>query len=89
MYLKRVLFLCLCSNPPSPLPLDVTPGPPQTESISTNLTDKYHTRHTSEPTRQDSLTSLKTDLENHLEDLELVSCLCCIKIPSYSCPVNR
>ncbi|XP_005874158.1 PREDICTED: tyrosine-protein phosphatase non-receptor type 13 isoform X10 [Myotis brandtii] len=59
------------SNPPSPLPLDVTPGPPQTESISTNLTDKYHTRHTSEPTRQDSLTSLKTDLENHLEDLEL------------------
>ncbi|XP_006767255.1 PREDICTED: tyrosine-protein phosphatase non-receptor type 13 isoform X10 [Myotis davidii] len=58
------------SNPPSPLPLDVTPGPPQTESISTNLTDKY-TRHTSEPTRQDSLTSLKTDLENHLEDLEL------------------
>ncbi|XP_070249366.1 tyrosine-protein phosphatase non-receptor type 13 isoform X10 [Myotis yumanensis] len=59
------------SNPPSPLPLDVTPGPPQTESISTNLTDKYHTRHTSEPTRQASLTSLKTDLENHLEDLEL------------------
>ncbi|XP_014307533.1 tyrosine-protein phosphatase non-receptor type 13 isoform X2 [Myotis lucifugus] len=59
------------SNPPSPLPLDVTPGPPQTESIATNLTDKYHTRHTSEPTRQDSLTSLKTDLENHLEDLEL------------------
>ncbi|XP_036194675.1 tyrosine-protein phosphatase non-receptor type 13 isoform X7 [Myotis myotis] len=59
------------SNPPSPLPLDVTPGPPQTESISTNLTDKYHIRHTSEPTRQDSLTSLKTNLENHLEDLEL------------------
>ncbi|XP_036307944.2 tyrosine-protein phosphatase non-receptor type 13 isoform X21 [Pipistrellus kuhlii] len=58
------------SNPPSPLPLDVTPGPPQTESISTNLTDKY-IHHTSEPTKQDSLTSLKTDLENHVEDSEL------------------
>ncbi|XP_016068553.1 PREDICTED: tyrosine-protein phosphatase non-receptor type 13 isoform X3 [Miniopterus natalensis] len=59
------------SNPPSPLPLDVTPGPPQTDSVSTNLIDKYHIRHTSEPTRQESLTSLKNDLENHLEDLEL------------------
>ncbi|KAM7155335.1 tyrosine-protein phosphatase non-receptor type 13 isoform 2-T2 [Molossus nigricans] len=59
------------SNPPSPLPPDVTPGPPQTESVSTNLTDKYHIHHTSEPTRQENITSLKNDLENYLEDLEL------------------
>ncbi|XP_036115554.1 tyrosine-protein phosphatase non-receptor type 13 isoform X5 [Molossus molossus] len=59
------------SNPPSPLPPDVTPGPPQTESVSTNLTDKYHVHHTSEPTRQENVTSLKNDLENYLEDLEL------------------
>ncbi|XP_054447744.1 tyrosine-protein phosphatase non-receptor type 13 [Pteronotus mesoamericanus] len=59
------------SNPPSPLPPDVTPGPAETESVSTNLTDKYYIHHTSEPTRQESLTSLKNDLENHLEDLEL------------------
>ncbi|KAM5338620.1 tyrosine-protein phosphatase non-receptor type 13 isoform 5-T5 [Glossophaga mutica] len=58
------------SNPPSPLPLDVTSGPPETECVSTNLTDKYHICHTSEPIRQESLTSLKNDLENHLEDLE-------------------
>ncbi|XP_036886568.1 tyrosine-protein phosphatase non-receptor type 13 isoform X10 [Sturnira hondurensis] len=58
------------SNPPSPLPPDVTSGPPETECVSTNLTDKYHIHHTSEPTRQESLTSLKNDLENHLEDLD-------------------
>lgn len=75
----KPLLLCLCSNPPSPLPLDVTPGPPQTDSVSTNLIDKYHIRHTSEPTRQESLTSLKNDLENHLEDLEPVSCFLCIR----------
>ncbi|KAF4013128.1 hypothetical protein G4228_004534 [Cervus hanglu yarkandensis] len=62
------------SNPPSPQPLDVTPGQScqsQSESVSINAMDKYHTHHTSEPTRQESLTSLKNDLENHLEDFEL------------------
>ncbi|XP_045039631.2 tyrosine-protein phosphatase non-receptor type 13 isoform X7 [Desmodus rotundus] len=58
------------SNPPSPLPPDVTSGPPETECVSTNLTDKDRIRHTSEPTRQESLTSLKNGLENHLEDVE-------------------
>ncbi|XP_036083627.1 tyrosine-protein phosphatase non-receptor type 13 isoform X4 [Rousettus aegyptiacus] len=59
------------SNPPSPLPPDVAPRQPQTESASTNSVDKYHTHHISEPTRQESLTSLKNDLENHLEDFEM------------------
>ncbi|ELK16393.1 Tyrosine-protein phosphatase non-receptor type 13 [Pteropus alecto] len=59
------------SNPSSPLPPDVTPRQPQTESTSTNSVDKYHTHHISEPTRQESLTSLKNDLENHLEDFEM------------------
>ncbi|XP_077621274.1 tyrosine-protein phosphatase non-receptor type 13 isoform X5 [Crocuta crocuta] len=62
------------SNPPSPLPLDMTLGQSyqlQSESASTNSMDKYHTHHISEPTRQESLTSLKNDLENHLEDFEL------------------
>ncbi|XP_047712908.1 tyrosine-protein phosphatase non-receptor type 13 isoform X6 [Prionailurus viverrinus] len=62
------------SNPPSPLPLDRTLGQsyqPQSESASTNSMDKYHMHHISEPTRQESLTSLKNDLENHLEDFEL------------------
>ncbi|XP_027456326.2 tyrosine-protein phosphatase non-receptor type 13 isoform X12 [Zalophus californianus] len=61
------------SSPPSPLPPDVTLGQsyqPQAESASTNSMDKY-IYHISEPTRQESLTSLKNDLENHLEDLEL------------------
>lgn len=79
MYLKKVLLLCPCSNPPSPLPPDVTSGPPETECVSTNLTDKDHIRHTSEPTRQESLTSLKNGLENHLEDVEQVSCFLCVK----------
>lgn len=80
MYLKKkVLLLCLCSNPPSPFPPDVTPGQPQTESASTNSTTTYHICHTSESTRQESLPSLKNDLENHLEDFELVSCLFYIK----------
>uniref|UniRef100_A0A8C6CIP1 Tyrosine-protein phosphatase non-receptor type 13 n=1 Tax=Monodon monoceros TaxID=40151 RepID=A0A8C6CIP1_MONMO len=59
---------------PSPQPPDVTPGQScqsQSESASTNAMDKYHKCHTSEPTRQESLTSLKNDLENHLEDFEL------------------
>uniref|UniRef100_A0A8C0C9L6 Tyrosine-protein phosphatase non-receptor type 13 n=1 Tax=Balaenoptera musculus TaxID=9771 RepID=A0A8C0C9L6_BALMU len=58
----------------SPRPPDVTPGQScqsQSESASTNSMDKYHICHTSEPTRQESLTSLKNDLENHLEDFEL------------------
>ncbi|XP_045329396.1 tyrosine-protein phosphatase non-receptor type 13 isoform X11 [Leopardus geoffroyi] len=62
------------SNPPSPVPLDMTLGQsyqPQSESASTNSMDKYHMHHISEPTRQESLTSLKNDLENHLEDFEL------------------
>lgn len=79
MYLKKVLLFCLCSNPPSPLPPDVAPRQPQTESASTNSVDKYHTHHISEPTRQESLTSLKNDLENHLEDFEMVSCFFYIK----------
>ncbi|XP_059970275.1 tyrosine-protein phosphatase non-receptor type 13 isoform X7 [Mesoplodon densirostris] len=59
---------------PSPRPPDVTPGQScqsQSASASTNAMDKYHICHTSEPTRQESLTSLKNDLENHLEDFEL------------------
>uniref|UniRef100_A0A4W2ETJ5 Tyrosine-protein phosphatase non-receptor type 13 n=1 Tax=Bos indicus x Bos taurus TaxID=30522 RepID=A0A4W2ETJ5_BOBOX len=62
------------SNPLPPRPLDVTPGQScqsQSESVPINAMDKYHTHHTSEPTRQESLTSLKNDLENHLEDFEL------------------
>ncbi|XP_036751751.2 tyrosine-protein phosphatase non-receptor type 13 isoform X8 [Manis pentadactyla] len=62
------------SNSPSPPPPDVTPGQScqsQSESASTNSMNKYHTHYTSEPTRQEGLTSLKNDLENHLEDLEL------------------
>nr|XP_036877040.1 tyrosine-protein phosphatase non-receptor type 13 isoform X6 [Manis javanica] len=62
------------SNSPSPPPPDVTPGQScqsQSESASTNSANKYHTHYTSEPTRQEGLTSLKNDLENHLEDLEL------------------
>ncbi|XP_061276702.1 tyrosine-protein phosphatase non-receptor type 13 isoform X9 [Bos javanicus] len=62
------------SNPLPPRPLDVTPGQScqsQSESLPINAMDKYHTHHTSEPTRQESLTSLKNDLENHLEDFEL------------------
>ncbi|XP_017905188.1 PREDICTED: tyrosine-protein phosphatase non-receptor type 13 isoform X8 [Capra hircus] len=62
------------SNRLSPRPLDVTPGQScqsQSESVPINTMDKYHTHHTSEPTRQESLTSLKNDLENHLEDFEL------------------
>ncbi|KAM8800943.1 tyrosine-protein phosphatase non-receptor type 13 [Rhynchonycteris naso] len=56
---------------PSLLPPGLTPEPLQTESVSTNFTDEYHIHHTSEPARQESLTSLKNDFENHLEDLEL------------------
>uniref|UniRef100_A0A8D1EIW1 Tyrosine-protein phosphatase non-receptor type 13 n=1 Tax=Sus scrofa TaxID=9823 RepID=A0A8D1EIW1_PIG len=62
------------SNPPSPRPPDVTPGQncqPQSESASTDAMDKHHIGHHSGPTRQESLTSLKNDLENHLEDFEL------------------
>ncbi|XP_038299993.1 tyrosine-protein phosphatase non-receptor type 13 isoform X13 [Canis lupus familiaris] len=62
------------SNPPSPLPPNTTLGQsyqPQSESVSTNSMDRYHIRHIFEPTRQESLTSLKNDLENHLEDFEL------------------
>ncbi|XP_037385445.2 LOW QUALITY PROTEIN: tyrosine-protein phosphatase non-receptor type 13 [Talpa occidentalis] len=62
------------SNPPFPLPLDVAAGLScqlQSESASSNSMDKYHLHHTSEPTRQESLTSLKNDLETHLEDFEL------------------
>ncbi|XP_064141675.1 tyrosine-protein phosphatase non-receptor type 13 isoform X9 [Loxodonta africana] len=62
------------SNPPSPLPLDVTPGQScqnQPESASSNSMDKYHIHDTSEPARQGDLTSLKNDSENHLEDFEL------------------
>ena len=80
MYLKIILLLCLCSNPPSPLPPNTTLGQsyqPQSESVSTNSMDRYHIRHIFEPTRQESLTSLKNDLENHLEDFELVSHFLC------------
>ncbi|XP_058151860.1 tyrosine-protein phosphatase non-receptor type 13 isoform X3 [Dasypus novemcinctus] len=58
------------SNPPSPLPPEVTPGQscqPQSESTSFHSIDKYHMYHTSEPTGQGGLTAL----ENHLEDFEL------------------
>lgn len=79
MDLKSVLLLCLYSNPPSSLPPDVTPEQPQTEAASINSMAKYHLHHTSEPTRQESLTSLKNDLENHLDDFELVRCFFYIK----------
>ncbi|XP_010605005.1 tyrosine-protein phosphatase non-receptor type 13 isoform X5 [Fukomys damarensis] len=62
------------SNPPSPLPLDVTPGQncqPHLESASSTLVGKYHTHHASEPAKQENLITLKNDLENHLEDFEL------------------
>ncbi|XP_033070056.1 tyrosine-protein phosphatase non-receptor type 13 isoform X12 [Trachypithecus francoisi] len=62
------------SNPSSPLPPDMAPGQsyqPQSESASSNSMDKYHIHHISEPTRQENWTSLKNDLENHLEDFEL------------------
>ena len=78
----KIVLLCLCSNPLPPRPLDVTPGQScqsQSESVPINAMDKYHTHHTSEPTRQERLTSLKNDLENHLEDFELVSYFLCIK----------
>lgn len=82
----KIVLLCLCSNP-SPRPPDVTPGQScqsQSESASSNAMDKYHKCHTSEPTRQESLTSLKNDLENHLEDFELVSYFPCMKKIPYS-----
>uniref|UniRef100_A0A8D2DD85 Tyrosine-protein phosphatase non-receptor type 13 n=1 Tax=Sciurus vulgaris TaxID=55149 RepID=A0A8D2DD85_SCIVU len=62
------------SNPPSPLPLDVTTVQScqlQSESASSNSMGKYHIYHSSEPTRQENVTTLKNDLENHLEDFEL------------------
>ncbi|XP_053456675.1 tyrosine-protein phosphatase non-receptor type 13 isoform X2 [Nycticebus coucang] len=62
------------SNPLSPLLLDVPPGQSyqsQSESASSNSVDKYHIHHTSEPTRQENLTCLKNDLEDHLDDFEL------------------
>ncbi|XP_021104510.1 tyrosine-protein phosphatase non-receptor type 13 isoform X18 [Heterocephalus glaber] len=61
------------SNPPSPLPLDVTPGQncqPHLESASSNSVGKY-IHHTSEPARQENLITLKNDLENQVEDFEL------------------
>ncbi|KAM5271776.1 tyrosine-protein phosphatase non-receptor type 13 [Ctenodactylus gundi] len=62
------------SNPPSPLSLDVTPGQscqPHSESASSNSVGKYHPHDSSEPARQENLTTLKDNLENHLEDFEL------------------
>ncbi|XP_048640821.1 tyrosine-protein phosphatase non-receptor type 13 isoform X5 [Marmota marmota marmota] len=62
------------SNPPSPLPLDVTTiqsCQPQLESASSDSMGKYHIHHSFEPTRQENLTTLKNDLENHFEDFEL------------------
>nr|XP_031544370.1 tyrosine-protein phosphatase non-receptor type 13 isoform X9 [Vicugna pacos] len=62
------------SAPPSPRPPGGAPAQgcqPQLGSASTNAGDRYQIRHTSEPARQESLTSLKNDLENHLEDFEL------------------
>ncbi|XP_047421828.1 tyrosine-protein phosphatase non-receptor type 13 isoform X10 [Sciurus carolinensis] len=62
------------SNPPSPLPPDVTTVQScqlQSESASSNSLGKYHIYHSSEPTRQENVTTLKNDLENHLEDFEL------------------
>ncbi|KAM6221994.1 tyrosine-protein phosphatase non-receptor type 13 [Rhynchocyon petersi] len=62
------------SNPPSPLPLDVTPRQScenQTEFAASESMDKYHTCDTSESTRQGDFTSLRKDAEDHLEDFEL------------------
>nr|XP_044998504.1 tyrosine-protein phosphatase non-receptor type 13 isoform X9 [Jaculus jaculus] len=58
------------SSPPSPPPLDLSPGQscqPQSQCPASNWIAKYHTPHTSEPTGQENLTTL----ENHLEDFEL------------------
>ncbi|XP_042637982.1 tyrosine-protein phosphatase non-receptor type 13 [Orycteropus afer afer] len=62
------------SNPPSPVPLDMTPEwscQKQPESARSDSVDKYPTHDTSEPIGQGDLTSLKNDAENHLEDFEL------------------
>ncbi|XP_006867830.1 PREDICTED: tyrosine-protein phosphatase non-receptor type 13 [Chrysochloris asiatica] len=62
------------SNPPSPLLLDVTSMQScqnQPESAASNSLDKCHIPDNSEPSRQEDLTSLKTDSENHLDDFEL------------------
>ncbi|XP_062054525.1 tyrosine-protein phosphatase non-receptor type 13 isoform X5 [Lepus europaeus] len=62
------------SNPPSPLPMAMTPGhscQPQSESIDYNPVEKY-VHQTSEVTRSENLTTTsKNDLEDHLEDFEL------------------
>nr|XP_008265860.1 tyrosine-protein phosphatase non-receptor type 13 isoform X9 [Oryctolagus cuniculus] len=62
------------SNPPSPVPMAVTPGhscQPQSESIDNNPVEKY-VHQTSEVTRSENLTTAsKNELEDHLEDFEL------------------
>ncbi|XP_042524299.1 tyrosine-protein phosphatase non-receptor type 13 isoform X4 [Dipodomys spectabilis] len=62
------------SNPPSPLPLETTPGQscqPQSEPTSSNSMGKTYTHHSSESTTQENLTTLTNDLKKHSEDLEL------------------
>ncbi|XP_055967115.1 tyrosine-protein phosphatase non-receptor type 13 [Sorex fumeus] len=59
---------------PSSLLRDVSPGQscqPHTESDVSHPAAQYHMPNASEPTRQGSLTSSKTDLGNPLEDFEL------------------
>ncbi|XP_023568727.1 tyrosine-protein phosphatase non-receptor type 13 isoform X6 [Octodon degus] len=61
-------------NLSSPPPLDMTPGQscqPHLESDSSNSVGQYHIHHSSEPASRENLTTLKNDLENHLEDFEL------------------
>ncbi|XP_069868451.1 tyrosine-protein phosphatase non-receptor type 13 isoform X6 [Dipodomys merriami] len=62
------------SNPPSPLPLETTPGQscqPQSEPTSSNSMGKTYTHHSSESTTQENLTTLTNDLKKHSEELEL------------------
>ncbi|XP_013358193.1 PREDICTED: tyrosine-protein phosphatase non-receptor type 13 isoform X4 [Chinchilla lanigera] len=62
------------SDPPSPPPLDVTPGQncqPHLEAASSNSLRKYCIHPNSEPARRENLTTLKNDLEDHPEDFEM------------------
>ncbi|KAM4854455.1 tyrosine-protein phosphatase non-receptor type 13 isoform 5-T5 [Thomomys bottae] len=61
------------SNPPSPPPLETTPGPscqPQLEPTSNSM-DNTYIHHSSESTTQENLTTLTNDLKKYSEDLEL------------------
>ncbi|XP_072478671.1 tyrosine-protein phosphatase non-receptor type 13 isoform X8 [Notamacropus eugenii] len=61
------------SNPPSPLPVDVTPlqgSRLQLENVSSSSVDNNYMHHTSELTTQEDMTCLENSLEKQLEDFE-------------------